>query len=673
MDSSRPRRGPTLSVRLRYLIDAILSRGALGLLVLSIIISALLLLVVTPILWVIIGIVTGHWDVGELPGLYWSGIAILYRAGNGQGDWLAQLVTFVFAIVSIFFGGVLIGSLVRATSNRFNRLRDKGGTIISQEHTVILGWSVLGPRVLSDLAELSSRRRDIAILSADDKVALEDKISVLPVSRNRVIVRKGSTTSAKDFDRIRLMDAAHVVVLGPWGSPDHDVEVIATLLALSRYREQNPEFKADVVACVADPTNFQPALVAAKHQASVIPVRVMLANITIHVARRPGLFHVIKRLADFTDDLIDFVSVPQLVGKTFAEASALLADDVLLGVLREDVAVVLPDPDLVIGPADCAIILADIGGDISLEQPQVDESMIVARHSVHPDYDGEDWLFLGWAPSISFSLFLLSTELDTQRNSVTVVVKEKDFTIASAMLGSGFPNLDLTIETWPETNSIAEMLSSQRIQERDYIVLPCQDETASNADAETLLLLLHLRQMLDMSTDPTGGPTIVSELLDTKFQTIADSYAARDVVVSNLLVSHFLVQFIRDIRVQPVLRTLLSEASPDVVLNDAADYVEPGREVTFATVCAAATQRGEIALGYSIAELCSVREKDFGMVVKPAKASTVRFIEGDRVIVVAHRANRVSLQDSTVAIQRMMLRRKPTTQPTRIQIGRLNP
>jgi hypothetical protein len=52
-------------------------------------------------------------------------------------------------------------------------------------------------------------------------------------------------------------------------------------------------------------------------------------------------------------------------------------------------------------------------------------------------------------------------------------------------------------------------------------------------------------------------------------------------------------------------------------------------------VVEAARQRGECAIGYRQLAHATNNEKQYGVVVNPKKADTLRFLEEDRIIVVA--------------------------------------
>jgi hypothetical protein len=63
--------------------------------------------------------------------------------------------------------------------------------------------------------------------------------------------------------------------------------------------------------------------------------------------------------------------------------------------------------------------------------------------------------------------------------------------------------------------------------------------------------------------------------------------------------------------------------------------VSLGQPVSFYTVLESARRRGEIALGYSIRAQESMAEKQYGVVVNPAKSKAVTFTEADSIVVLA--------------------------------------
>ena len=106
-----------------------------------------------------------------------------------------------------------------------------------------------------------------------------------------------------------------------------------------------------------------------------------------------------------------------------------------------------------------------------------------------------------------------------------------------------------------------------------------------------------------------------------------------DFIVSDHLLSLVLAQVSENKGLAAVLGDLFDPESGDIRLEPAASYVEPGRELSFATVVEAARQQGQIAIGYRLLEPADATALGHGVVINPAKSSRVCFGDEDRVIV----------------------------------------
>ena len=84
----------------------------------------------------------------------------------------------------------------------------------------------------------------------------------------------------------------------------------------------------------------------------------------------------------------------------------------------------------------------------------------------------------------------------------------------------------------------------------------------------------------------------------------------------------------------PVFKELLGAEGSEIYLRPAEWYVQPGDDVSWATVVAGATQRNETAIGLKSALLAEPGLK-FGVVVNPPKSQTYTIGPGDAVVVLA--------------------------------------
>ena len=74
----------------------------------------------------------------------------------------------------------------------------------------------------------------------------------------------------------------------------------------------------------------------------------------------------------------------------------------------------------------------------------------------------------------------------------------------------------------------------------------------------------------------------------------------------------------------------------EVYLKPISSYVTTEREVSTATIIAAAQAKGEIAIGYRVSADSADASKAYGCVMNPPKAASRLFRPEDRVIVLAN-------------------------------------
>jgi hypothetical protein len=144
--------------------------------------------------------------------------------------------------------------------------------------------------------------------------------------------------------------------------------------------------------------------------------------------------------------------------------------------------------------------------------------------------------------------------------------------------------------------------------------------------------LIYLRDIANRMGHPYS---IVSEMLDVRNRALAEVTRADDFVVSSRMVSLMLAQISETKELNDVFNDLLTPEGSELYLKPAEDYVALGKPLNFYTVVEAARRRGEIAVGYRVAEHANDADRAYGVVMNPNKAALNAFCEGDRMIVVA--------------------------------------
>lgn len=631
---------PSVKDRIRYWIDSIISRGVLGLLLLSVLGSALLLVLVVPVLWGLGRALTGQGDFGTFVQQYWAGFVNIFKAGNGEGPWLKQVTTLTFAVISIFFTGTVFGAVIKSINDRVQTLRETGGAIISSDHTVVLGWSSLGPRILQEVSHSRSvdASHHVAVLTPGSKATLEKDLGARKMLTTKIDIRPGKATSMADLDIVRTHSASSVVVLGPWLEGDHDSKVISSLLALARYREKNPEFEANVVACLLDPNNLVPARVAAKYPTSIIDVKKILARMMLQMARQPGLYWVYSNLLSFEG--CEFVQMPaaQFAGRRFGELALAFPKDIAAGVIRDGVTNINPGSDTILKADDTLVMISD-----DRKQPVLGDCTSLARQEsividkLLPEQpDSESWLFLNWSDRIPDIL----VELDRYRQKptkITLAVSNADADDANQTAAREYADLAVGVETWARRETLRSTLERLHVPDYDYVVM-LSPGTQTSRDHETVMRLLHVRDLIDiaMANDPTTTePAIVTELLQDEYVKLSDSNAARDFVVSSEIVSMLLTDIAEYPWVMNVYDEIFDAEGSEVYLYPAEWYVATGESTNFATIAEAAARRDEVAIGYRSANRAHDASREFGVDLNPVKSLAIDVRPGDCVVVLA--------------------------------------
>jgi hypothetical protein len=164
------------------------------------------------------------------------------------------------------------------------------------------------------------------------------------------------------------------------------------------------------------------------------------------------------------------------------------------------------------------------------------------------------------------------------------------------------------------------------------ILLSYSDLPIQEADAKTLITLLHLRNLADSAGTRLS---IVSEMMDIRNRALAQIARADDFIVSDKLVSLMMSQLSENKHLEKVFKVLFSSEGSEIYIRPMTDYVKLGTTVDFYTVLEAAAQRGETAIGYRIMKYADDKSRGFGVNVNPKKSEKHAFTEHDKIVVLA--------------------------------------
>ena len=632
---------PTFTQRLRYQFDNLMSRGTPALIGMLFVFSLIIVIIAGAVISAT-GFVQegteGRLSFGEA---MWESLMRTLDSGTMGGDTGTgfRMVMLFVTLGGIFVVSALIGVLNNAIESQMERLRKGRSLVLETHHTLILGWSAQIFTILNELmtANENQAHARIVILADKDKVEMEDEIRerVDFKGKTRIICRNGSPIDPNDLEIASPHSAKSIIVLPPENN-DPDTDVIKTVLAITNHPNRRAE-AYHIVTQIRNAKNMDVLkLVGEKDKVQAIQTGDLIARVVAQTSRQSGLSVVYTELMNFGGDEIYFKNEAALVGKTFGEALLAYEDSCLMGIRRANGQILLSPPmDTRIESSDQIFALSADDDTIRISNqtaeavPTIVEGAIRSnRRALEPQ--PEKCLILGWNRSGTTIVHELDNYV-AKGSQVTVVADIYNIEKQIKAQGGRLKNQILVVEEGETTDR--DLLNKLGVEEYDHvIVLAYSTVEPQEADARTLVTLLHLRDMAQKDETPFS---IVSEMLDLRNRELAEATQVDDFIVSEHLISLMMAQLSENAELFDVFTDIFDPQGAEIYLKPVSDYVAPGTAVSFYTVTEAARRRGETPLGYRVTTEANDASKAYGVHTNPKKSETVTFAPEDKIIVIA--------------------------------------
>jgi voltage-gated potassium channel Kch len=307
-------------------------------------------------------------------------------------------------------------------------------------------------------------------------------------------------------------------------------------------------------------------------------------------------------------------------------------DSSVLGLRRADGTTLINPPVETDLRADDAVIAISADNDtIRLSgQPGSIDASSFQKDGKRSKPTPEKCLILGW------------------NRSGATIIRELDNYVAKGSLVtvvSDLPNLEKQIRLQAgklfnqkvvvEEGDTTDRALLEKLKAPDYdhvIVLAYSHLEPQEADAKTLVTLLHLRDIAERDETPFS---IVSEMLDLRNRELAEAANVDDFIVSEHLVSLMMSQLSENRDLLPIFTDIFDPEGSEIYLKPMGEYVVTGKPVNFYTVVEATRLRGETAIGYRLMNESGEAEKSYGVHTNPKKSGLVTFAPEDKIIVLA--------------------------------------
>ncbi len=627
---------PTMKERLGYWFDNYMSRGTLALIGGLGLISLLIVLIAGVLVSLSVWL-SPEGSAEPMPFIEaaWGSLMRTMDAGTMGADagWGFRIVMFSVTLGGVFVISTLIGVLTAGVEGKIEEMRKGRSRVLEANHTVILGWSSQIFTIIPELVAANGNKNNsvIAILADRDKVEMEEEIlgRLGKTGKTKVICRSGFPADPTELEIISPHTARSIIILPP-DEGDADSYIIKVALALTNNPNRRPE-PYHIVTQIKDVKNLDVIhMVGAKDHLNAVMTGDIIARVTAQTSRQSGLSVVYTELLNFGGDEIYFKEEPTLSGKQFGDALFAYDTSTVIGLFQAGLVKLNPPRDTRIAPGDQLIVISEDDDTIILsgKSSYPIQTDVIRSASARTLARPEKGLILGWNDSAS----IIVSELDNyviKGSSITVVADES---LKSSVKATGtLKNQKLIFQ--PGDTTDRALLDKLNVADFDHvIVLADVSFEPQEADAHTLITLLHLRDISEKDSTPFS---IVSEMLDLRNRELAEVARVDDFIVSDHLISLMLSQLSENGNLYDVFTDLFDPDGSEVYLKHVIDYVALGQPVNFYTVVEAARRRGEVAIGYRILSQSRDSQKSYGVYTNPKKWEEVVFSGEDKIIVLA--------------------------------------
>lgn len=538
--------------------------------------------------------------------------------------WAFRISMLLLTVIGVFIAANLIGIVSGAFDAKVAELRKGRSVVLEKGHTVILGWNSKIASIVDGLclANASARHPVIVILADMDKVKMEDEIreKVPSVGRTRIICRTGSPLDQDDLLLSNPFAARSVIILADESGEDPDARSIKTALALMRHPKR-PAGRLHVVGQIHSSKNLEVAELVGGDEVKWILGAEKVGQITAQTSRQPGLSAVYVDLLDFGGVEVYFTTQPTLYGRTYFDLQLAFATSAVMGIVSGESVTLNPRADTVYREGDQIIVIAEDDSSVRLAPVGVPDPKVISktkRVAARP----EKTLILG----SNSSLARMVSELDSYAAPGSTVTVVSEFPVPD--LGA-FAHTKVTVKKGSATTRAA--LEALKPASYDHVIVQAYSDNmgVQDADTKTLVILLHLR---DMMSRKNVRINVVSEMLDERNRKLAEVTRIDDFIVSDHLVSLMMSQVSENPQLSAVFADLFGSEGAEIYLRPADWYVTPGVEVDFYTVLAGARSRNATAIGYVLAGAGGGQPR---VILNPVKTERRTFGLDDRIIVLA--------------------------------------
>jgi hypothetical protein len=410
-----------------------------------------------------------------------------------------------------------------------------------------------------------------------------------------------------------------------------DTQLVKTLLAITNIPRSLPQ-PYHIVAQVQSPKTLDVIKMVGHREVEPLLTNDLISRIVVQTCRQSGLSIVYMDLLNFSGDEIYFKEEPALQGKTYGEALLAYNDSTVIGIQHNNGSIQLnPPSDTPLRAGEQLILISEDDDTIHLTKhadTPIDRQAIQLAEPTPPTT--EHTLILGWNDRIC----AIIQQLDQYVAPGSTVKVVAEFPDAEVDLSEKTLQLQRQTVSYQQGDPTdRDVLETLKLTQYNHVMVLCNPAlNPEHADAQTLVTLLHLRDLCDRYQHDFQ---VVTEILDVRNQALAQVARPDDFVISEQIISLMLAQVSEQKNINAVLTDLFNPDGSEIYLKPVDRYLTVDRPVNFYTVVEAARQRGESAIGYRRQADADNMARSYGVVLNPPKNQMIEFRPEDTIILLS--------------------------------------
>ena len=554
----------------------------------------------------------------------WDALGKTIDPGYAQEvTWAYRIVMLLATIFGILILSTLIGILTAGIESKLNSLRRGKSFVLESKHIVVIGWS---SKIFSILTQLSHAHEEkgkfcVVILADMDKVEMEHEIkSEIARLKTRdfeglkflkTVCRCGKANNLADLAMVNPVNAKSIKIIRD-GKMDTDSLNFKTSLALRKVTEGSLPC---LVIEMSDPMNID-AMRHIDKNIHVVNPGELIARVLVQATREPGLSDVYDEILSFDGEEIYFSKPGITAGHSVIDVINGLQETTFIGVRNKNGETELnPDHNSIIKDDDEIITIAKNEAPLKFrkcETPAKSTPKVPVQNK-----ETEHILILGWNHYGSVFLKELQ-ELLHEKSTVTIAFDDN-------LTDSEIPDFVKRKRIIHGNSKSRTFIDSLNISTFNHVVVLSYSDKLSHEDADSssLLTLVHLRDIVDKENLQVN---IASEILGVHNKYLLDKRDNDDFIASEELVSKYLVQLAENVKIEPILVSLLTATGQEFHMRPTRNYCNTNTNLPFSDIVAAGIQLKELVVGYRKDGVCKLN---------PNKSHKISLTDSDSIIVLS--------------------------------------